>query len=247
MDDIANRYFPYLMEVRKRLFFVASVFLISTALGFIYYEKIILFSLGVFNLEGINIVFTSPFQFIELSINSGLLVGLIAVFPLIISQVLAFLKPALKKNEYRLVISLLPLSIFLFLFGFTYGIFIMRYVLVIFQEKSLALSIGNFLDVSRFLSQILVTSALMGLAFQFPVVLTILMRLRVITYQALSKQRMIAYSFSVIFAAFLPPTDLFSLALLTIPLVILFETTLLLNKVVFKTLPKPKKEVKRNV
>jgi sec-independent protein translocase protein TatC len=247
MDDIANRYFPYLMEVRKRLFFVASVFLISTALGFIYYEKIILFSLGVFNLEGINIVFTSPFQFIELSINSGLLVGLVAIFPLMIIQVMAFLKPALKKSEYRLVISLLPLSIFLFLFGFAYGVFIMRYVLVIFQEKSLALSIGNFLDVSRFLSQILVTSALMGLAFQFPVVLTILMRLRVITYQALSKQRMIAYSFSVIFAAFLPPTDLFSLALLTIPLVILFETTLLLNKVVFKVPPKPKKEVKRNV
>lgn len=235
------------MEVRKRLFFIASIFLISSALGFIYYEKIITTSLGIFNLEGINIVFTSPFQFLELSINSGLLVGLIAVFPLIIVQVLSFLKPALKKSEFKLVISLLPLSIFLFIFGFTYGIFIMRYVLVIFYEKSLALSIGNFLDVSKFLSQILLTSALMGLAFQFPVILTVLMRLRVITYSALSKQRMIAYSSSIIFAAFLPPTDLLSLALLTVPLVILFETTLLLNKVVFKAPLKPKKEVKRNV
>ncbi|MBU0572702.1 twin-arginine translocase subunit TatC [Patescibacteria group bacterium] len=247
MDDIYNRFFPYLMEVRKRLFFIASIFLISSALGFIYYEKIITTSLGIFNLEGINIVFTSPFQFLELSINSGLLVGLIAVFPLIIVQVLSFLKPALKKSEFKLVISLLPLSIFLFIFGFTYGIFIMRYVLVIFYEKSLALSIGNFLDVSKFLSQILLTSALMGLAFQFPVILTVLMRLRVITYSALSKQRMIAYSSSIIFAAFLPPTDLLSLALLTVPLVILFETTLLLNKVVFKAPLKPKKEVKRNV
>jgi len=58
------------MEVRKRLFFVASIFLISSALGFIYYEKIITTSLGIFNLEGINIVFTSPFQFLELSVNS---------------------------------------------------------------------------------------------------------------------------------------------------------------------------------
>ena len=198
-------------------------------------------------MEGINIVFTSPFQFIELSINSGLLIGLIAVFPLMIVQCLSFLKPALKKSEYRLVISLLPLSIFLFVFGFTYGIYIMRYVLIVFYEKSLALDIGNFLDVSKFLSQILLTSALMGLAFQFPVVLTILMRLKVIKYKALIKQRLIAYSFSVIFAAFLPPTDLLSLALLTIPLVILFETTLLLNKVVFKAHRITKKEVKRNV
>ena len=247
MDDIYNRYFPYLMEVRKRLFFVASIFLISSALGFIYYEKIITASLGIFNLEGINIVFTSPFQFIELSINSGLLIGLIAVFPLLIIQCLSVLKPALKKSEFKLVISLLPLSIFLFIFGFTYGVYIMRYVLIVFYEKSLALDIGNFLDVSKFLSQILLTSALMGLAFQFPVVLTILMRLKIIKHAALTKQRLIAYSVSVIFAAFLPPTDLFSLALLTIPLVILFETTLLLNKVVFKAHLKPKKEVKRNV
>lgn len=247
MDDIYNRYFPYLMEVRKRLFFIASIFLITSALGFIYYEKIITTSLGIFNLEGINIVFTSPFQFLELSINSGLLIGLIAAFPLIIVQCLSFLKPALKKTEFKLVISLLPLSIFLFVFGFIYGVYIMRYVLIVFYEKSLALDIGNFLDVSKFLSQILLTSALMGLAFQFPVVLTILMRLKVVKYEALTKQRLIAYSVSIIFAAFLPPTDLFSLALLTVPLVILFEITLLLNKVLFKAHLKPKKEVKRNV
>ena len=247
MDDIYNRYFPYLMEVRKRLFFIASIFLITSALGFIYYEKIITTSLGIFNLEGINIVFTSPFQFLELSINSGLLIGLIAAFPLIIIQCLSFLKPALKKTEFKLVISLLPLSIFLFVFGFIYGVYIMRYVLIVFYEKSLVLDIGNFLDVSKFLSQILLTSALMGLAFQFPVVLTILMRLKVVKYEALTKQRLISYSVSIIFAAFLPPTDLFSLALLTVPLVILFEITLLLNKVLFKAHLKPKKEVKRNV
>jgi sec-independent protein translocase protein TatC len=241
MDEALNRYFPYLMEVRKRLLFVASVFFISSILGFIYYEKIITFSLNIFKLEGVNIVFTSPFQFLELAINSGLLVGLIAVFPLLMSQVLAFLKPALSREEFKVVVSLVPLSIILFVFGFLYGVFIMRYVLVIFYEKSVELSIGNFLDVSRLLSQILLTSALMGLAFQFPVALTILMRLKITSHEAIVKQRLVAYAFSVIFAAFLPPTDLLSLGLLTIPLVILFETTLLLNRLVFKANLKPSK------
>ena len=235
MDETLNRYFPYLMEVRKRLFFVASIFLIASVLGFIYYEKVITFSLNIFKLEGVNIVFTSPFQFLELAINSGLLIGLVAVFPLLVAQILGFLKPALSRQEYKVVVSLMPLSIILFIFGFFYGVSIMRYVLVVFYEKSVELSIGNFLDVSRLLSQILLTSALMGLAFQFPVALTVLMRLKITSREAIAKQRLVAYAFSVIFAAFLPPTDLLSLGLLTIPLVILFETTLLLNKVVFKT------------
>jgi len=52
--------------------------------------------------------------------------------------------------------------------------------------------------------------------------------------QALKKQRVIAYAGAIVFAALLPPTDLLSLLLLTLPLVILFELTVLLNKTVPK-------------
>ncbi|PIZ99175.1 MAG: Sec-independent protein translocase TatC, partial [Candidatus Levybacteria bacterium CG_4_10_14_0_2_um_filter_35_8] len=47
----------------------------------------------------------------------------------------------------------------------------------------------NFLDINRLLSSILITGALMGMAFQFPIVLTVLMRLKVVKYKALVKQR----------------------------------------------------------
>jgi len=230
LDKQAERYLPYLVEIRKRLLFVVSIFLVASALGFIYYERIIKIVLKLFNFEGVNIVFTSPFQFINLAINSGLIVGLLIVFPLVIVQLLLFLKPALKKSEYKLLISLLPLSIGLFTIGFLFGIFVMRYVISIFFERSQSFEIGNFLDISLLLSQTLLTGVLMGVAFQFPIVLTVLVRLKVITQQTLKKQRVIAYAAAVVFAALLPPTDLLSLALLTVPLVILFEFTLLLNR-----------------
>ena len=46
---------------------------------------------------------------------------------------------------------------------------VMRYVIVLFYKKSVELNIGNILDVSLLLSQILITSVLMGIAFQYPV------------------------------------------------------------------------------
>jgi len=234
MQASLDKYFPYLLEIRKRLLFIAAIFVFGTTIGLIYYEKIIRVLLKLFNFEGVNIVFTSPFQYIGLAINSGLIVGLLIVFPLIISQLLSFLRPALKSKEYKLTASLIPFATLLFLIGFSYGIFIMRYVVLIFYERSQDFDIGNFLDISTLLAQTMITSVMLGIAFEFPIVLTVLMRIKVIKYKMLTDQRIWAYSASIIFAAFLPPTDLFSLVLLTLPLVVLFEFTLLLNRSVLK-------------
>ena len=126
--DASKQYMPFLLEVRRRVLFVAAIFFIFSALGFIYYEKIIRLILRAFELQGINIVFTSPFQFINLAINSALMVGAVVVFPLIIWQIILFVRPALTKAEFKLTLSLLPLSIMLFVAGMTFGVLIMRWV-----------------------------------------------------------------------------------------------------------------------
>lgn len=234
LQDTINKYFPYLMEVRKRLLFIVSLFVVAAVFGFFYYERIITFILSFLSFKGINIVFTSPFQFFTLAINSGIFVGFLIIFPLILYQVLAFLKPALRAKEYKLIVVLLPLSILLFLGGFAFGIAVMKYVVAIFYQKSVELQIGNLLDVELLLSKIVLTGLFMGLAFQFPIVMTILMRLKIVKYRLFAGQRLFAYSFAIIFAALLPPTDILSLILLTLPLVIMFELTLILNRIVLK-------------
>lgn len=226
---------PFLVEIRKRLFFTLAVFLVASILGFIFYEKTTRFILPLFSIEGLNIVFTSPFQFVSLAINSGLLIGFIAVLPLLIIQILTFLKPALSSREYKTVVFLLPISIFLFIMGFSFGAFIMKFVVALFYEKSLNLSIGNILDINRLFTSILLTATLMGIAFQFPIVLTVLMRLKVVKYKSLVKQRLWAHVSVLLFAIILPPTDLLSLVLLFLPLAFLFEFTLLLNRMLLKS------------
>ena len=235
LNESYEKYLPFLLEFRRRLFFVVAFFIVSAGVGFWKYETILHLILSLFQLEGVNIVFTSPFQFMELSVSCAFTVGIIGVFPLIIFQLLSFIRPALKKNEFNTVLFVIPLSIVLFIFGFGVGALMMRYVVQIFFEKSQSLDIGNFLDVSHLLSQVIVTSALMGLAFEFPIVLTLLVKLNILKLKVIEKQRLVAYGAAILFAALLPPTDIFSLVMLTLPLIVLFELTLILNKFVFKS------------
>ncbi len=233
-EESINKYFPYLLEIRKRLLITVSVMLVSGFLGFFYYDRIVAAMVKMLSLDGINIVFTSPFQYVELAISSALLIGLISAIPFIIWQLLSFLKPALKNPEYRLVIMMLPLGLLLFAAGFAFGVLMMKYVVMIFQQNANKLNIGNYLDVSALLSAIITTSSLMGLAFQFPLVLTALVHFQVIKYSWLARQRPWAYLSSFIFSILLPPTDILSDLLLTLPLVILFELTLILNRLLLK-------------
>lgn len=224
------KYSPFLKEARKRIVVTLIVFLLSTLLGFVFYENIIKFLIDFLSLRGINIVFTSPFQFINLAISCGIASGIVVSLPLLIFQILSFLKPALNFKEFHLVIKFLPFCLVLFLIGFTFGAYIMKWQIQIFLAHSVSLGIGNILDISNLLTVVLLTSVFLGIGFQFPIVLLLLMRLGLVKHERLSRIRPWVYLGSFIFAVLLPPDSIIADVILSLPLIILFEVTLLLNK-----------------
>lgn len=229
-----DRYMPYLQEIRRRLLLVFSVFLVGGVIGFVYFEPIVKAIMNFYDLEKLNIVFTSPFQFINLAINSGVVVGIITVFPFFIYQLLSFLRPALKKNEYRFLVLSIPPSIVLFLIGFLFGNWIMKFVVDVFAQQSSDLQIESLWDIESFLSKIFTTSVFLGLFFQFPVVLTGSIKLKITKLASIEKLRVPAYVALLIITTLLPPTDIFSNVMIFLPLAFLFELTLLLNRFYIK-------------
>lgn len=229
--ELVERYSPYFKEARNRLFVTLVVFAFFTIAGFVFYEDIIRLLVGALSLEGVNIVFTSPFQFINLAISTGVTTGLVVAIPLLVFQILHFLKPALRFKEYKAILRFLPLSIILFLIGFAFGAVIMKWQIEIFLERSISLGIGNILDISGLLSTVLLTSALMGAGFQFPFVLLLLLRFGIIKQHHLSSKRSWAYLGSFIFVLFLPPDSILADIILALPFILLFEITLVLHRV----------------
>src|SRR3972149_10147345 len=121
-EGLIEKFSPVLNEIKKRLRLFILLFLAFAILGFVYYEQIINFSLRIFRFEGVNIAFTSPFQFINLAFSSALAVGLIAALPLALYQIFSFLRPALKKREFRIIMRLMPLAFFFSVSGFFSGV-----------------------------------------------------------------------------------------------------------------------------
>ena len=228
---VVEKYSHFLVEVKRRIIFTLIIFILATVSGFFFYESIIRFLISLLSLGKTNIVFTSPFQFINLAISCGVATGVIVIIPILIFQILFFLKPALKRKEFKWVLRALPFSILLFLIGFIFGAMIMKWQIEIFLDKSTSLGIGNVLDISSLLSMILLTSVLMGIGFQFPIILLTLLRLGVITHQQLSRKRQWVYLGSFIFAIFLPPDSIIADVVLSMPFVLSFEITLLVNRI----------------
>lgn len=225
--DQKQHYIRFFSELQRRLLYLAAVFGVFSIIGFVYSEKIIVILIKAVNLSGVNVVFTSPFQFVELAFSTAFLLGAAASIPFFLYQVLQFSKPALKPKEYRFIITRLPISMVLFGTGFASGLMIMRYVINLFYEKSVSLEIGNLLDVTKLLSQITITSTLMGIAFQMPIVINFLLELKIVPLSFFDNKRKFAYLLSLLFAALLPPTDILSLVLLALPVAILYESSLL--------------------
>lgn len=230
IDAAIVKYTPYLKELQGNLLHVLIVFITGGAIGFIYYQKILSFIMHLFKLNGINLVLTSPYQFINLAVNTGLLCGLILAIPLLGYHLLEFVKPALAHKEFKLISMLYPASLILFVIGFVFGAWIIQFIVTIYSQTTTEFAVNNLWDVSHFFSEILSTGISLAIIFELPIILSGLIRLKLLKVSLLKKSRRYVYAAIVIFVAFLPPNDVISLALLSVPPLLLFEITLLLNQ-----------------
>lgn len=230
LDAAIIKYTPYLKELQKKILTVICIALATGVIAGIQYEQILSWVIHLFNLDGINIVLTSPYQFFSLAINTGLSIGITVAFPFLLYFLITFLRPALNKTEYHTLLKLIPASILLFCLGFGTGVWILQFVIDIYIKTSSTLAVQNYWDIGHFLSQIIIMGSLMGLMFQLPIVITALIRLHIIKLQVFSKYRRFFYAGIIIFVILLPPTDVFSNIMLMAPPLFLFEIALLLNR-----------------
>lgn len=220
---------PFLEDLRARLYRGVVLFFLFFFVGFLSAGPTLKKLLNFVHIDQVTIATSSPFQFIEVAMDVGFFVAIMVSVPYLIYSFYVFILPALTKSERRKLFKSIPVSIGLFIIGFFYGFFILNYSLETLAYINIRLGIANFWNISQFLSQMFVTSALLGLLFEFPLLLSLLVKLEVITPQFLKKNRRIAYFLIFALTALLPPTDGISLIAMSLPLVLLYEATILLN------------------
>ena len=225
-----EKYGPYLTDLWVRLYVTTMLFCVVFAAGFLLAQPILAFFLHIFTVPGVTIVATTPFQFVDLSVDVGFFFAFLITIPYFTWQVCAFIRPAVSKREFYSVVMMLPFSIILFATGFAYAFAALYVGLKAMAALNISIGLQNYWDISAYISTVIMTSTLLGILFEFPVVITALIRIGIMDRRFLIKHRRGAYAAIVVFVALLPPTDGLSLVLMAIPLVLLYEITVLINR-----------------
>ena len=169
---------------------------------------------------------TEPFT---TSIKVSLLAAVALTLPILLYQLWSFLAPALTEDAQRIVSGFVALATVLFAGGvaFCYFVVLPRALefLTSFDEDLYDIQIR----ASYYYSFTAVTLLATGLAFQMPIFILALVRLRVLRASQLRKNRRIGIVLMVVFAVLLPTVDPVSLALEVVPLLILFELSIWLS------------------
>lgn len=171
-----------------------------------------------------------PSETFSISMQISLIVGLVLASPVIIRELWWFVAPGLTAKERRSVSAAFAFGLLLFAAGVT-----MAYIVVLpvslrfFWDYSLGLGVTPAWSIDNYFGFVLTTLLAFGVAFELPIVTTLLSYLDILTPERLKKGRRYAAFGIVALAAILTP-DIISLTLMAVPMLALYELAIVMSR-----------------
>ncbi|MBV6714920.1 twin-arginine translocase subunit TatC [Paenibacillus chitinolyticus] len=228
--DRSSEIIGHLEELRKRLILVAAWFLLAL-IGGLYVSPAIL-----------NAVKDSPaalsFHWNVFALPDGLaiymkcavLFAVLLTLPLLLYQLWAFVRPGLSEQEAKGTLIYVPASFALFLSGAAFGYTVVLPMMIRFMQTiNRSIGAAETYGIDRFFGLVFNVVFPLGIAFELPLLVLFLTRLGLLTPENLRKTRKYTYIGLAIVGASISPPDFFSHIAVTIPLIALFECSILLS------------------
>ena len=230
-DDTAQSILGHINELRGRLFrALIAVFvgvLITGAFGQRLLEWLARPVGGLEQMAAIEVT-----ENLGVFMQVSLLGGVTLAMPVIVYQMWQFIRPGLMPNERRYVYVIVPAATILFLAGAGFAYFVMLPAAIPFLVGFL--SIPTRPRPSNYVSFITSMCFWVGLSFEIPLIVFFLAKVRIVNYKMLiSSWRTAIVAIAVIAAVVTPTGDPVNMALMMIPLVLLFGLSIVLARIAY--------------
>jgi len=180
------------------------------------------------------LVFIAPQEAFISRIKIAFFGGLFLSAPFILFQVWRFVSSGLKPNEGKYVLIFGPLSVIFFLIGASFGYFIIVPIGIKFLLGFASDLMAPMITVSKYISFVGVLTLSFGVIFELPLVSLFLTKIGLVTPQFLSARRKQAVVLIFIAAAILTPPDIITQCLMALPLLIIYEISIIFSKIAHK-------------
>ena len=235
----------HLLELRSRVMRAGLAWIVATCICYFFAADIYQFFLrplaGAFGADSSHrLIATSLPETFVTYLKLALYGGFFVAFPVIASQVYLFVAPGLFKHEKRVITPYLIVAPLLFFMGAAMAYFyVMPKAFEFFLSFEVPAGAGQVplmleAKVSEYLGLVMHIVLAFGLAFQLPILLTLLIRFGLVSTQTLSKGRRYAVVILLTIAAFITPPDILSQVLLFIPLYALYELSIIIGRAIEK-------------
>ncbi|HLV70791.1 MAG TPA: twin-arginine translocase subunit TatC [Xanthomarina sp.] len=169
--------------------------------------------------------------------------GLVIAFPYIIYQFWKFLSPGLHENERKHSKGFIIISSFLFFLGVLFGYYIVTPLSINFLGTySVSSEISNEIDISSYISLVRSSALASGLIFELPIIIYFLTKIGLVTPQILKKYRKFALVIVLVISAIITPPDVASQIIVAIPILVLYQVSIYISKIVVKNQHKKEKK-----
>ena len=175
---------------------------------------------------------------------TSVLAGFIVSFPYIIFEFWKFISPGLYEKERKNARGFIFIASLLFFIGVLFGYYIVTPLSINFLGNyTVSSEIFNDFDLSSYIGLLRASVLASGIIFELPIIIYFLTRVGIVTPQFLRKNRKISLVLVLSLSAIITPPDIASQIIVSIPILILYEASIIIAKIVTKNQNKTHKDV----
>ncbi len=231
MSDRDMHIYDHLGELRKRIIVTLGFFLLVLIATFVFVGDI--YNWIVSDYDG-KLAILGPSDILWVYFMIAGVSALTFTIPVVAYQVWRFVRPALSVKERKATLAFIPALFILFIIGISFGYFVVFPIVLSFLT---ALSVGQFqmmFTAEKYFKFLLSLTLPFGVLFEMPIVIMFLTSLGILNPLRLAKARKLSYFILIVISVLITPPDFISDILVIIPLLLLYEVSITLSKIVYR-------------